>query len=109
MTEDQHLRPRWIAEALYPFDSHYADIDGTSVHYVDEGSGPPLLLLHGNPTWSFLYRDIITGLRDRHRCIAPDHPGFGLSRAAPGYGYTPREHADILESSSSSSTCPTSR
>ena len=68
-----------------------------SVHYLDEGSGPPLLLLHGNPTWSFLYRDLITGLRDRYRCIAPDHPGFGLSRPAPGYGYTPAEHAAVLE------------
>jgi haloalkane dehalogenase len=73
------------------------DIDGARVHYVDEGSGPPLLLLHGNPTWSFLYRDIIKDLRDRFRCIAPDHPGFGLSRAAPGYGYTPAEHAKVLE------------
>jgi haloalkane dehalogenase len=97
MSEDQHMRPAWIPEALYPFDSRYAEIDGTAVHYVDEGSGPPLLLLHGNPTWSFLYRDIIVGLRDRYRCIAPDHPGFGLSRAAPGYGYTPAEHAAVLE------------
>ena len=97
MTADQHERPAWIPEALYPFESHYAEIDGGSVHYVDEGSGPPLLLLHGNPTWSFLYRDIITGLRDRYRCIAPDHPGFGLSRAAPDYRYTPPEHAAVLE------------
>jgi haloalkane dehalogenase len=67
------------------------------VHYVDEGSGPPLLLLHGNPTWSFLYRELIKGLSDRYRCIAPDHPGFGLSRAAPGYRYTPAEHAAVLE------------
>jgi len=89
MTADQHERPAWIPEALYPFESHYVEIDGATVHYVDEGGGPPLLLLHGNPTWSFLYRDIIIGLRDRYRCIAPDHPGFGLSRAAPGYGYTP--------------------
>jgi haloalkane dehalogenase len=64
---------------------------------VDEGSGPPLLLLHGNPTWSFLYRDVIKGLRDRYRCIAPDHPGFGLSRAGAGFGYTPAEHAYVLE------------
>jgi haloalkane dehalogenase len=97
MTADHDARPPWIDEELYPFDSHYADVDGARVHYVDEGSGPPLLLLHGNPTWSFLYRDIIMGLRERYRCIAPDHPGFGLSRAAPGYGYAPREHADTLE------------
>lgn len=55
------------------------------------------MLLHGNPTFSFLYRDIITGLRDRFRCIAVDHPGFGLSRASAGYGFTPAEHADVLE------------
>jgi haloalkane dehalogenase len=73
-------------------------VDGASVHYVDEGSGPPLLLLHGNPTWSFLYRDVIAGLRDRFRCIAPDYPGFGLSGPAPaGYGYTPAEHARVVE------------
>jgi haloalkane dehalogenase len=90
-------RPAWIPSELYPFESHFAELDGAMVHYVEEGSGPPLLLLHGNPTWSFLYREIIKGLSDRYRCIAPDHPGFGLSRAAPGYGHTPREHAAVLE------------
>src|SRR5881398_1084864 len=90
-------RPAWLPTDLYPFDSHFADVEGARVHYLDEGSGPPLLLLHGNPTWSFLYRELIKGLRGRYRCIAPDHPGFGLSRAAPGYGYTPREHAAVLE------------
>jgi haloalkane dehalogenase len=90
-------RPPWVPHELYPFQSHYADLAGARVHYIDEGSGPPLLLLHGNPTWSFLYRNIVKGLRDRYRCIAVDHPGFGLSSAAPGYGYTPAEHADVLE------------
>ncbi len=94
---DQEPRPAWVPEALYPFESHFLQVDGTSVHYVDEGHGPPLLMLHGNPTWSFLYRELIAALRDRYRCIAPDHPGFGLSRAAPGYGYTPAEHAAVLE------------
>src|SRR5215471_18525773 len=64
---------------------------------VDEGSGPPLLLLHGNPTWSFLYRGVIAGLKDRFRCIALDYPGFGLSQAPPDYSYTPAEHASIVE------------
>jgi haloalkane dehalogenase len=73
------------------------EIDGCRVHYVDEGEGPPLLLLHGNPTWSFLYRDIILGLRERFRCVAPDYPGFGLSTAREGYGFTPAEHADVVE------------
>jgi haloalkane dehalogenase len=90
-------RPSWLPERLYPFESRRAQVEGADVHYVDEGEGPPLLLLHGNPTWSFLYRDIITRLRDRHRCIALDYPGFGLSRAAPGYGYTPSEHARTVE------------
>ena len=96
MTDPTTARPSWLPQELYPFESHWAQIDGASVHYVDEGSGPPLLLLHGNPTWSFLYRDLIKGLRDRYRCVAPDYPGFGLSQAAPGYGYTPAEHAIVL-------------
>jgi len=90
-------RPAWVPEALYPFASHHEDVNGARVHYVDEGSGPPLLLLHGNPTWSCLYRDVITGLRDRYRCIAPDLPGFGLSQAPAGYGFTAREHAAVIE------------
>ena len=92
-----NARPGWLPDDLYPFDSHYAEIDGCLVHYVDEGTGPTLLLLHGNPTWSFLYRELVKGLRDRYRCIAPDHPGFGLSRAASGYGFTPAEHSAVLE------------
>ena len=72
-------------------------LDGEVVHYVDEGDGPPLLMLHGNPTWSFLYRELIRGLRDRYRCIALDYPGFGLSAASSSYGYTPAEHARTLE------------
>jgi haloalkane dehalogenase len=97
MESDRPARPMWVPEKLYPFDSHYADVAGARVHYLDEGTGRPLLLLHGNPTWSFLYREIIAGLRDRYRCIAVDYPGFGLSSAPPGYGYTPAEHAGVLE------------
>jgi haloalkane dehalogenase len=89
--------PPWVPRELYPFETRFADVEGCRVHHVDEGSGPPLLLLHGNPTWSFLYRDVIRGLRDRYRCIAVDLPGFGLSEAAPGYGYTPAEHARVIE------------
>jgi haloalkane dehalogenase len=90
-------RPTWIPERLYPFASRFAEAEGARVHYADEGEGPPLLLLHGNPTWSFLYRDVIRGLSDRFRCIAVDLPGFGLSQAPPGYGFTPAEHARVLE------------
>jgi haloalkane dehalogenase len=90
-------RPSWIPGQLYPFESHFAELGGATVHYVDEGDGPTLLLLHGNPTWSFLYRDIIAGLRDRYRCVAPDYPGFGRSAAPAGYGFTPAEHSLVIE------------
>ncbi|MCX5424785.1 alpha/beta fold hydrolase [Streptomyces sp. NBC_00078] len=81
---------------LYPFKSRFVELDGHVVHYIDEGSGPILLMLHGNPTWSFVYRDVIAGLRDRFRCIALDYPGFGLSVAAPDYGYQPDDHAAVV-------------
>jgi haloalkane dehalogenase len=90
-------RPEWLPPDLFPFASRFADVEGARVHYVDEGAGPPLLLLHGNPTWSFLYRDVIAGLRDRFRCVAPDYPGFGLSTPPAGYGFTPAEHARVVE------------
>jgi haloalkane dehalogenase len=89
-------RPSWLPQRLFPFESRFVDIDGCQVHYVDEGQGPVLLLLHGNPTWSFLYRGIIERLQDRFRCIALDYPGFGLSRACQGYEFSPKEHAKIV-------------
>jgi haloalkane dehalogenase len=89
-------RPDWVDDELFPFESRFATIDGHAVHYVDEGSGPTLLFLHGNPTWSFVYRDVIRALRPRFRCIALDYPGFGLSTAAPGYSYLPEEHTKVV-------------
>lgn len=89
-------RPAWVDDTLFPFESRFLDIDGHTVHYVDEGSGPVLLFLHGNPTWSFDYRKIIEALRPDFRCIAVDYPGFGLSSAGPGYRYLPTEHARVI-------------
>jgi haloalkane dehalogenase len=89
-------RPAWVDDKLFPFESRFVDIDGHTVHYVDEGSGPTLLFLHGNPTWSFDYRDVILALRDEFRCVALDYPGFGLSSAGPGYRYLPEEHAAVV-------------
>lgn len=86
-----------VSIAEYPFKDHWLQQDGTAMHYLDEGGGPPVLLLHGNPTWSFLYRKVIRGLRGLCRAVAPDYPGFGLSDHPPGYGYTPREHAERVE------------
>ncbi|MCJ7627458.1 MAG: hypothetical protein MUO50_03620, partial [Longimicrobiales bacterium] len=57
---------------LFPFKSHWHEGPGGKVHYIDEGEGPPILFLHGNPTWSFLYRGIVIRLRKHFRCIAPD-------------------------------------
>lgn len=81
---------------LYPFTSRWFDSSHGRLHYIDEGSGPPILFCHGNPTWSFLYRNVIAGLRDRFRCIAPDYLGFGLSDRPSGYGYTVEEHARVV-------------
>lgn len=78
---------------LFPFDSRWFESPVGRIHYLDEGEGPPILLLHGNPTWSFLYRGVIIRLRKKFRCIAPDYPGFGLSSHPPDYRYTPSEHA----------------
>ena len=66
---------------LYPFDSHYLDLDGVRLHYLDEGpaDAEPVVMLHGNPTWSFYYRNLVLALRDRYRCVVPDHVGMGLS------------------------------
>ncbi|MFE5912105.1 haloalkane dehalogenase [Streptomyces wedmorensis] len=83
-------------ESLYPFESRWFDASAGRLHYIDEGSGPALLFCHGSPTWSFLYRRIVTGLRDRYRCIAVDHLGFGLSERPRGFGYTIAEHTAVL-------------
>lgn len=90
-------RPDWVSHDLFPFTSRFVELDGNSVHYVDEGDGPVLLFLHGNPVWSFVYRDVIRELADEFRCVALDLPGFGLSSAAPGYEYLPHEHAAVVE------------
>ena len=82
--------------ALFPFQSRWSQIDGIRVHYVDEGAGRPILMCHGNPTWSFLYRKLIGRLQGQFRCVAMDYPGFGLSDRPEGYGYTPAEHARIV-------------
>ena len=64
---------------LYPFDSHFMDISGFKYHYVDEGAGSPVIMVHGNPTWSFYYRQLIQALSHQYRAIAVDHIGCGLS------------------------------
>ena len=94
---ERSARPNWVPRTLFPYESRFMDIHGHSIHYIDEGSGPVLLLLHGNPTWSFLYRDIVRDLKGSFRCIAMDYPGFGLSQAAEGYDFLPASHARVVD------------
>jgi len=84
---------------LYPFTSRYTQVNGLRMHYVDEGSGEPLLMVHGNPTWSFHFRKLIGGLSRNFRAIAPDHIGCGLSaRPHPcQYGFRLQNRVDDLE------------
>jgi pimeloyl-ACP methyl ester carboxylesterase len=87
-----------VPRALFDVDHKFVDLPGGArVHYVDVGSGETLLFLHGNPAWSFQWRDLIAGLRGSFRCIALDYPGFGLSTAPAGYGFTPREQSRVVE------------
>jgi pimeloyl-ACP methyl ester carboxylesterase len=84
---------------LYPFTGRYLDLDGLRYHYLDEGSGEPVIMVHGNPSWSFYYRNLALALRDRYRCIVPDHIGCGFSDK-PGddrYDYTLARRVDDLE------------
>jgi len=92
----QHIPPFKPDPRLFPFGSKWYESAVGPVHYIDEGSGPPILFLHGNPTWSFLYRGLVIRLRKHFRCIALDYPGFGLSARPEDYGYTAAEHAEIV-------------
>ena len=91
-------RPDWLSESLYPFDSQYFDSADGPLHYVEDGTGHPLLLVHGTPTWSFLYRKLIPRLSEDYRVIAVDHLGFGLSAKPNDAGYTPQDHTQRLRS-----------
>ena len=87
-----------IDQELYPFKSNYIEVrKGINIHYVDEGKGPVILMLHGNPTWSFLYRKMIKELKDEFRVIAPDYPGFGLSPTPFNYDFLPSTHSQSLK------------
>lgn len=81
----------------FPYEPHYLEINGLRVHYVDEGSGDPVVCLHGEPTWSFLYRKMIPLLASEQRVLAPDFVGFGRSDKYTDAGeYTYEMHRDTL-------------
>ena len=82
----------------FPFKENYMEVDGIRLHYVDEGSGPPILMVHGQPTWSYLYRKMIPPLVEAgYRCVAPDLMGFGLSdKPTDESAYTLRRHVALV-------------
>jgi pimeloyl-ACP methyl ester carboxylesterase len=86
-------------ESEYPFESQLLDLGGATLHFIDEGprDGEVLLFVHGNPTWSFLWRHLVRALRGRYRCIALDHVGCGLSDKPQAYPYRLAQHTENLE------------
>jgi pimeloyl-ACP methyl ester carboxylesterase len=68
-----------------------------TMRYLDEGDGKPFVMVHGNPSWSFEFRHLIKAFAPTHRCIAPDHIGFGLSDKPADWGYLPQQQAENLE------------
>lgn len=88
--------PSWLDRQAYPFRSHFFACGEHQLHYIDEGSGPLLLFVHGTPSWSFDFREVIKALRGAYRCIAVDHLGFGLSDKPQDYPYSTAQHAAHL-------------
>ena len=84
---------------LFPFKRNFLDRNGQQYHYVNEGSGEPVVMVHGNPSWSFYYRNLVKTLSATHQCIVPDHIGCGLSDKPDDehYDYTLANRIDDLE------------
>jgi haloalkane dehalogenase len=88
-----------MSNPLYPFTPHRFARNGHGLSYLDEGAGEPVVMLHGNPTWSFYYRNLVLALRDKYRCVVPDHIGCGLSDKPPLelYDYSLKSRVDDVE------------
>ncbi len=80
----------------FPFEPHFCEAAGFRQHYVDEGEGEPIICLHGDPTWGYLYRNFIPTLSRTHRVIVPDHMGFGKSETPQDREYALRTHVENL-------------
>ena len=83
-------------EGTWPFRPRFTDTAGFRQHYIDEGAGRPVLLLHGQPTWGYIYRSFVPPLAAAHRVVVPDHMGFGKSETPPDRLYTLRTHVENL-------------
>lgn len=97
MARIQTQYPEWLDRREYPFASRWVSVEGGRLHYVDEGDGRPVVLVHGTPSWSFLYRHLVRCLAPRWRTVVPDHLGFGLSEKPARWLYRPVDHARNLE------------
>ena len=86
----------WLNTVQYPFAPREFKTDAGTMSYLDEGEGRPIVFLHGNPTWSYLFRHLVRALRDGYRCIAPDLLGYGLSDKPTRVDYRPRAQAHRL-------------
>ena len=84
---------------LFPFKRHFLERNSQQYHYVNEGTGEPVVMVHGNPSWSFYYRNLVKTLSVSHQCIVPDHIGCGLSDKPDDedYSYTLASRIDDLE------------
>ena len=88
-----------ISKDIYPFEGKYLDLTDIKYHYLDEGSGDPVVMVHGNPSWSIYYRNLVKALKNDYRCIVPDHIGCGFSDkpSDENYEYTLDQRVDDLE------------
>lgn len=86
-----------ISSELYPWRHHFLGLKGLNLNYVDEGTGPAMLMVHGNPTWSFYYRHLIKAFSSHFRCVVPDHMGCGFSDKPQDYDYSLETHIRNLE------------
>ncbi|MEQ1918666.1 MAG: alpha/beta fold hydrolase [Elusimicrobiota bacterium] len=88
-----------IDKTLYPFTGRRIDLGGYAMHYLDEGKGETVLMVHGNPTWSFYFREVVKALSPNFHCIVPDHVGMGLSDRPDDahYQYTLKSRVDDLD------------
>lgn len=91
------MAKHWLNQSEYPFNSKFVYINGQNLHFIDEGKGETILFVHGTPSWSFDYRNLIKHLKENFRCVAIDHIGFGLSDKPEHYDYSTQNHSKTLE------------
>src|SRR5690606_1430255 len=90
------MKFEWLDKTEYPFTPHYFEVNAQRLHFIDEGKGETILFVHGTPSWSFDFRNVIKVLQDHYRCVAIDHMGFGLSDKPESYDCSAQRHSLTL-------------